>query len=77
LENVARVDQLIRAFADEQSVFFFDLASKMTPQGDTWKGLSPDRLHLGPEGYALWAAEMEPLLVRLLAVTPPMPGAGP
>jgi lysophospholipase L1-like esterase len=75
-EKVTRADQLIRAFADEQTVFFFDLAAKMTSQGDTWKGLGPDRLHLGPEGYALWATEMEPWLARLLAETPLSPGPG-
>ena len=75
-EKVAKADQLIRAFADEQTVFYCDLAARMTPQGDTWTGLGPDRLHLGPEGYALWAAEMEPLLARLLEETPLPPGSG-
>jgi len=65
--KVAQVDQLIRAYADERTVFYFDLASKMAPKGDTWTGLGPDRLHLGAEGYELWAASMEPLLARLLA----------
>ena len=69
-EKVAKVNQLIRSLADEQTVFYFDLAAKMTPQADTWKGLGPDRLHLAPEGYALWAAEMEPLLARLLGEKP-------
>jgi lysophospholipase L1-like esterase len=42
----------------------------MTPVGNSWKGLGPDRLHLTPEGYALWASEMEPLLSKLIADTP-------
>jgi beta-glucosidase len=66
-EKVAQVDQLIRACADERTVFYFDLAAKMTAEGDTWKGLGPDRLHLGAEGYELWAEGMEPFLARLLA----------
>jgi len=48
-EKVAQVDQLIRACADERTVFYFDLAAKMTAEGDTWKGLGPDRLHLVPK----------------------------
>ena len=66
-EKVMEADRLIRAFADERTVFYLDLAAKMTAEGDTWKGLGPDRLHLGAEGYELWAAAMEPLLARLLA----------
>lgn len=76
-EKVTKVDELVRAYADGRTVFYLDLAANMTPQGDTWRGLGPDRLHLGADGYALWATEMEPLLARLLGETPlaPMPGS--
>ena len=43
-----------------------DLAAKMTLEGGTWKGLGPDKLHLTVEGYELWAAEIDPLLAKLL-----------
>jgi len=65
-EKMANVDKIIQTFADDQSVFYFDLASKMTPEGKSWKGLGPDRLHFAPAGYEIWATNMEPLLNRLL-----------
>ena len=65
-EKTAAANELIQTFADDQSVFYLDLASKMPPQGDNWKGLSRDKLHLTTEGYALWAAELQPLIAKLL-----------
>lgn len=52
--------------ADEKTVFYFDLASKMVKEGATWKGLGKDKLHLSNDGYEMWATEMEPLLTKLL-----------
>jgi lysophospholipase L1-like esterase len=66
-EKMAEANKIIQTFGDDKSVFYFDLASKMTPVGNSWKGLGPDRLHLLPEGYELWASEMEPLLSKLIA----------
>jgi len=66
-ERMAAANQLIQPLGDDNNIFYFDLASKMTPVGNSWKGLGPDRLHLLPEGYELWASEMEPLLAKLLA----------
>jgi lysophospholipase L1-like esterase len=69
-EKMMAVNAITRKFADERTIFYLDLAAKMTPQGDSWKGLGPDRLHLTAEGYEMWAAELDPLLDRLLAATP-------
>jgi lysophospholipase L1-like esterase len=69
-EKMAAANNLIQTFGDDKTVFYFDFASKMTPVGNSWKGLGPDRLHLLPEGYELWASEMEPLLAKLLAANP-------
>jgi lysophospholipase L1-like esterase len=66
-EKMAAANQLIQPLGDDKTVFYFDLAAKMTPVGNSWKGLGPDRLHLLPEGYELWASEMDPLLTKLLA----------
>ena len=65
--KMADANALIAPLADNRSVFYFDLASLMTPVGDDWKGIEADHLHLTPEGYELWASSMEPLLSRLLA----------
>ncbi len=68
-QKMADANQIIKTFGDDKTVFYFDLAAKMTPTADgkSWTGLGPDRLHLSPDGYELWAAEMEPLLTKLLA----------
>ena len=66
-QRMADANRIIRTFGDDRSVFYFDLASRMTPVGDSWKGIGRDHLHLMPEGYELWATEMEPLLSGLLS----------
>ena len=63
---MAAANILIQPIADNKTVFYFDLASLMTPVGDNWKGIGKDHLHLSAEGYELWASAMEPLLDRLL-----------
>ncbi len=66
-QKMADANKIIQTFADGKTVNYFDLAAKMPPEGNSWKGLGRDRLHLTPEGYELWASEMEPLLSKLLA----------
>ena len=66
-QKMADANKIIQTFGDDRSVYYFDLASKMTPEGDSWKGVGRDHLHLMPEGYELWASEMEPLLSKLLS----------
>ena len=68
-QKMEDANRLIAPLGDDRTVFYFDLASKMPKQGDTWKGLGRDRLHLSPEGYDLWATAMEPLLTRLLGAS--------
>ncbi len=65
-EHITATNEIIRGFADNKSVFRLNLAERMRPEGDSWKGLKADKLHLSPEGYAIWAESMEPLLKKLL-----------
>jgi len=65
-DKMMAVNEITRKFADDHSVFYLDLASKLTPEGDNWKGLQADHLHLTTEGYELWAAELNPLLSKLI-----------
>jgi lysophospholipase L1-like esterase len=67
---MADANALIRPFADDHTVFYFDLAAKMPPVGDSWLGLGPDKLHPDESGYQIWADAMEPLLTRLLGIAP-------
>jgi lysophospholipase L1-like esterase len=65
-EKMAQVNTLLAPLADQRNVFYLDLASKFTPDGDNWKGLGRDRLHLTAEGYEAWASELEALLPTVL-----------
>lgn len=64
-EKMATANTLLLPMADRKTVFYLDLASKFTPEGDNWKGLSRDKLHLTTDGYEVWAAELEALLSTL------------
>lgn len=64
--RMAAANQLIAPIADKKTVFYLDLASRFTPEGDSWKGLSRDKLHLNSEGYQMWADELEKMLPALL-----------
>jgi len=65
-DKMAATNELIKTFADGKSVVWLDLASKFTPEGDNWKGLQKDKLHLSKEGYEMWAAELNPILRNFL-----------
>jgi len=65
-DKMMAANAITRTMADNRGVYYLDLAAKMTPEGDSWKGLGPDKLHLTPEGYEMWAAELDPLLAKLL-----------
>jgi lysophospholipase L1-like esterase len=67
---MADANALVRAYADGNRVFYLDLVPLMPPVGDSWLGLSPDKLHPTEAGYQIWADAMEPLLARLLGSGP-------
>jgi len=74
-DKMMAADEIIKKFADDQSVYYLDLVPLMMPvatatadgKTDTnWKGLSEDHLHPDAAGYQLWADAMEPLVKKLL-----------
>jgi lysophospholipase L1-like esterase len=65
-ETVMRTNALLQGLADNRTVFYIDLYSKMPPEGDNWKGLKPDHLHFTEAGYEMWAGQMEPVLQKIL-----------
>jgi lysophospholipase L1-like esterase len=65
-EKMAQVNPHLAALADRKTIYFLDLASKFPAEGDNWKGLGRDKLHLTTEGYKVWAAELEALLPTVL-----------
>jgi lysophospholipase L1-like esterase len=58
-------NQIIDTFVDNKTVFSLDLAPEMTPQGDSWKGIGGDHVHLTEEGYKIWASQLDQLLDKL------------
>ena len=64
-----RVSELVRPLADGRRVFWCDFNDKLVPNGD---GIPPpeilkDGVHPSEKGYDIWAAEMMPLVRKLLA----------
>ena len=65
-ERMAATNQLLPALADGKRVHYFDLGAKFPREGDNWKGLLPDKLHLTTAGYETWAAELNAFLPAVL-----------
>jgi lysophospholipase L1-like esterase len=65
--KMAAVNRLLAPLADGKQVHYLDLASRFTPEGDNWKGLSRDKLHLTEQGYTMWADALDTLLPTVLA----------
>lgn len=64
--KTAAVNQITKTFADNQNVFYLDLGDSMPPEGDGFKGVGEDHIHLSAEGYQIWASNLDPLLNKLL-----------
>ena len=63
-----KVNELIKPLADGKRVYWCDFGDKLMPNGD---GIPPreilkDGVHPAPQGYEIWAAEMMPLVKKLL-----------
>ncbi|ODN03075.1 Platelet-activating factor acetylhydrolase IB subunit gamma [Orchesella cincta] len=67
-EKIRRVNQATQAFADNSRVFFLNMEEQFsTGLGQVREELfTPDKLHLGPQGYVVWAQTMESLFNNVL-----------
>lgn len=66
-QEVARATDLFSTVADNQHVFFLDVAKHyMSRDGNLWMTMMPDALHPNETGYEIWAKAMEPTLKTLL-----------
>jgi len=64
LRAYERADRL----ADGKNVFYLDIGKKFLKEdGTLTKDIMPDLLHLSPAGYEIWAASIEPSVVKLMA----------
>lgn len=67
-QRVRTINAAQAKLADGQRVRFLDFSEKMLSPDDALKPelFTKDKLHLSPEGYALWAREMDGVLEQLL-----------
>jgi beta-glucosidase len=65
------VNKIISELADDKNVFYLDIGPNFLMGGGVLpKETMPDLLHLSPQGYAIWAASIEPMVTKLMNTTP-------
>ena len=69
-DQCVQTNAILRKYANNTDIYYVDIYSKMPREGDSWKGLKPDRLHFTEDTYRMWAKQMEPLIQRFLGPLP-------
>ncbi|MDI9635042.1 GDSL-type esterase/lipase family protein [Kamptonema cortianum] len=65
--KVAQATDMFKDVADGKQVHFLDIGKHFVRSTGTLRThLMPDRLHLSPDGYQIWAKAMKPTLLELL-----------
>ncbi|MDO4574017.1 MAG: GDSL-type esterase/lipase family protein [Planctomycetia bacterium] len=65
-KKVAEINAKLQKLADGENVFYFTFNDKLlAPNGDMDPAKMPDKVHLSPAGYTLWAENLAPLLKQL------------
>ncbi len=68
------LNERLKALADGERVIFVDINAKfLAPDGSLPTEIMPDFLHPKEQGYAIWAAAIEPWVSRILGDTPVAP----
>lgn len=71
---ITELNATLPALADGRTVHWLSFGERyLAADGTIRTDLMPDRLHLSPEGYRVWAEALQPVLRRLLAEPPPAP----
>ena len=66
-EKNAKASEIASKLADNQNVFYLDIGDKfLAADGALSKEIMPDFLHLSPQGYEIWGASIEPMVVQLM-----------
>jgi lysophospholipase L1-like esterase len=66
-QSTAKANEIVSKLADDQNVFYLDLAPKFLAEDGTLStDIAPDLLHLSPKGYTIWAESIEPSVVKLM-----------
>ena len=67
------VNEIIRGYADGETVFWLDMTDKFPPLDGDYKAICPDSTHPNEKGYEIWAAELKPYLDRFVGKGTPLP----
>ena len=65
-ELAAKASELIAKMDDGKTVHYLNIRDKFVPEGDNWKYLKPDKVHLLPDGYKVWTEALEPVVSKLM-----------
>lgn len=66
IQNI-ETNNLIKNYADNQKVFYMDIGDKfLSPDGTLAREIMPDKLHLSPKGYEIWASAIEAKVKELM-----------
>ena len=66
-EKNAKASEIASKLADDKTIFYMDIGKHfMEPDGTIPQLLMPDLLHPNANGYAIWAAAIEPKVAELL-----------
>jgi beta-glucosidase len=66
-EKNAKASEIASKLADDKTVFFLDIGPKFVEaDGTISKEIMPDRLHLSPKGYEIWAEAIDGKVKELM-----------
>jgi lysophospholipase L1-like esterase len=67
MASINRINANIAKFADGKQIRYVNINDKLADKdGQLFKGMTVDRLHLSLKGYQVWADALKPLLTELL-----------
>ena len=66
-EKNAKASEIASKLADDKMIFYLDIGSKfLEADGTLSKKVMPDRLHLSPKGYEIWANAIDGKVAELM-----------
>lgn len=66
-EIVKKTNVLVSAMADSEKLFYLDIGEKLVePDGTITKQMMKDGLHIGRDGFVIWADALVPLLDKIM-----------
>jgi lysophospholipase L1-like esterase len=66
-EKNAKASEIASKLTEDKMVYYVDIGPKfLAADGTLSKDIMPDRLHLSPKGYEIWAESIEPNVAQLM-----------